>query len=107
MTDPKKSTPLNEFTKAIADPTREKIMLFCCCRWRSVGEVADHIGVTQPTVSHHFAFLRRAGLVEVRPEGKQTFYRLNQVHMAACCDELKQIFAQKRRKASSSPIDLK
>jgi len=101
MTDPKKSTPLKEFTKAIADPTREKIMLFCCCRWRSVNEVADHIGVTQPTVSHHFAFLRRTGLVEVRPEGKQTFYRLNQSHMAACCDELKQVFTREGRKATS------
>jgi ArsR family transcriptional regulator len=106
MTNPKKSTPLNEFTKAIADPTREKIMLFCCCRWRSVNEVADYMGVTQPTVSHHLAILRDAGLVEIRPEGKQTFYRLNQAHMTACCDELKQIFAQKKRKAASSPVDL-
>jgi ArsR family transcriptional regulator len=105
MTESKKLTTLTEFTKAIADPTREKIMVFCCCRWRSVGEVADHMGVTQPTVSHHLAILREAGLVEVRPEGKHTFYRLNQTHMAACCDELKQIFAQKRRKATSSTVD--
>ena len=66
------------FAKALADETRQKIMKICCCRWLSVNEIVEHPNVTQPTVSHHLAILREAGLVNVREEGKQTFYQLNQ-----------------------------
>lgn len=68
-------------------------MAFCCCRWVSVGEIVERIGVSQPTVSHHLAILRGAGLVNVRPEGKQTFYSLNQDRVAYCCGQLMQVFA--------------
>jgi len=84
-----------EFAKAIADSTRQKIMRFCCCEWRSVNEVADHMGVTQPTVSHHLAILRDAGLVEIHHRGKQTFYRLDQGKIETCCGELTRSFAPK------------
>jgi ArsR family transcriptional regulator, arsenate/arsenite/antimonite-responsive transcriptional repressor len=88
-----KSDPVN-FAKAIADETRQKIMGLLCCRWLSVAEVVEELGgVTQPTVSHHLAILRDAGLVNIRPEGKQTFYSLNQEQLASCCGRLIQIFA--------------
>jgi DNA-binding transcriptional ArsR family regulator len=61
----------------------------------------DHLAVTQPTVAHHLAILRDADLVDVRHEGKQTFYRLNQARITACCDVLKQIFAPKKGKGAS------
>jgi ArsR family transcriptional regulator len=82
-----------EFAKAIADDTRQHIMKICCCEWCSVGDLAARLGVTQPTVSHHLAILREAGLVEVRPEGKQTFYTLNQKRIAYCCGQLMLTFA--------------
>jgi DNA-binding transcriptional ArsR family regulator len=77
-----------EFAKALSDRTRQEIMKLCCCEWRSVGELADELDVTQPTVSHHLAFLRDANLVHIRPEGRQTFYALNQDAVASCCDVL-------------------
>jgi DNA-binding transcriptional ArsR family regulator len=88
----KASTPV-AFAKAIADSTRQRIMKYCCCEWRSVTEIVDHTRVTQPTVSHHLAILRDAGLVDVRNEGKQTFYRLDQKRIADCCGLLSQTFA--------------
>jgi ArsR family transcriptional regulator len=92
MTESKRLCESVAFAKAIADSTRQKIMRYCCCEWRSVGEVADHMSVTQPTVSHHLAVLREAGLVEIRSEGKQTFYRLNRERMSDCCGELSRNF---------------
>lgn len=88
-------TQLNpvEFAKVIADDTRQAIMRFCCCGWRSVSEIVAETGVSQPTVSHHLAVLREAGLVDVRPEGRQTFYTLNQQQVAVCCSRLMQTFA--------------
>jgi len=82
-----------EFAKALADDTRQKIMAFCCCQERSVNEIVEHVTVAQPTVSHHLAVLRDAGLVKVRHEGKQTFYILNQDRMVSCCGQLMKYFA--------------
>lgn len=89
------SQPVNSvtFAKAMADETRQKIMQHLCCRWLCVGDVVAQMGVTQPTVSHHLAILRQAGLVHTRREGKQVYYTLNQSAVATCCGNLMQTFA--------------
>ncbi len=87
------------FAKAIADGTRQKIMSECCCSWLSVSEIVEKLDVTQPTVSHHLAILREAGLVSVREEGKQTYYTLNQERVAVCCGQLVLKFAPETKAA--------
>src|SRR5512135_2119424 len=82
-----------EFAKALADDTRQKIMAFCCCEERNVSEIVEHVAVTQPTVSHHLAILRDAGLVNVRDDGKQTFYALKQERVTLCCGRLMTTFS--------------
>lgn len=82
-----------EFARALADKTRREIMSLCCCEWRSVGELAERLQVTQPTVSHHLAFLREANLVLIRPQGRRTFYTLNQHEVASCCGRLLRTYA--------------
>jgi len=89
------------FAKALADDTRQKIMRVCCCEWLSVNEIVEKMKVTQPTVSHHLAVLRGAGLVKVREEGKQTFYTLNQNRVVACCGQLMLKFAPEQEVTSS------
>jgi ArsR family transcriptional regulator, arsenate/arsenite/antimonite-responsive transcriptional repressor len=81
------------FAKAIADETRQKIMVLLCCRWYCVGDIVAKMGVTQPTVSHHLGILRDAGLVETRRDGKLVFYTLNQDTIASCCGALMANFA--------------
>ncbi len=90
-----------EFAKALADETRQKIMNLCCCEWRSVTEIVEQLNVTQPTVSHHLAILRDNGLVNVRHEGKQTFYSLNQERIVACCGQLMVKFAPDEKAAET------
>ena len=85
------------FAKAIADETRQKIMSECCCCWISVGDLTNKLGVSQPTVSHHLAILRDAGLVNLREEGKQTFYTLNQENIVVCCGQLMIKFAPEEK----------
>lgn len=87
-----KSNPVL-FAKALADETRQKIMNLCCCASLSVNEIVEKLDVSQPTVSHHLAILREAGLVDARDEGKQTFYSLNQARVAVCCGQLMIKFA--------------
>ena len=81
------------FAKALADPTRQEIMELICCQELNVGDIVNAVGVSQPTVSHHLAVLRQAGLVNVRSEGKQTFYSLNQGKVVLCCGNLIEVFA--------------
>lgn len=85
------------FAKAIADETRQKIMRLLCCNWLCVSDLVDRLGdVTQPTVSHHLAVLRDAGLVHTRREGKQVFYTLDQEVIAVCCGAIMVNFAPER-----------
>ncbi len=93
------------FAKAMADETRQKIMKICCCQWMSVNDIVEHLNVTQPTVSHHLAILREAGLVNVREEGKQTFYQLNQGRLSTCCSDLKLTFSPERNQSLVTHID--
>jgi ArsR family transcriptional regulator len=82
------------FSKALADETRQQIMIHLCCQWLCVSDVVEKLGnVSQPTVSHHLSILREANLVHTRREGKQIFYSLNQQAIAICCGQLMQSFA--------------
>ena len=85
------------FAKAISDDTRQKIMSECCCCWCSVNEIVEKVQLSQPTISHHLAILRDAGLVNIREEGKQTFYSLNQDQVAYCCGQLMVKFAPEEK----------
>jgi DNA-binding transcriptional ArsR family regulator len=85
------------FAKALADETRQQIMSLCCCKWLSVNEIVDKTNVTQPTVSHHLAVLREAGLVRMDERGKQTFYTLNQDRIVLCCGQLMLKFAPEQK----------
>lgn len=86
-----------DFAKALADPTRQKIMRLCCCQWISVNDIVAKTSVAQPTVSHHLAILREAGLVHVREEGRQTFYMLDQDKVVNCCGRLMLAFAPEQK----------
>lgn len=81
------------FAKAIADETRQKIMAECCCNRLTVSQITPRIGVSQPTVSHHLAILREAGLVIADHEGRETYYSLNQERITVCCGRLMAQFA--------------
>ena len=60
----------------LADPTRRAIFERLCREGdQTVGALTAQAGVSQPAVSKHLAALKRAGLVEDRPQGRQTHYR--------------------------------
>jgi DNA-binding transcriptional ArsR family regulator len=78
----------DDFVKAMADEMRQRILMLLREREMNVGELKDHFPVTQPTISHHLALLRRANLVTARHDGRQTFYRANPICVAECCREI-------------------
>jgi len=82
-----------EFAKAIADETRQKIMMLCCCDEICVNDLVEKLDVSQPTVSHHLKILKAAGLVRSERKGKQIFYSLNQSRLADSCCKISESFA--------------
>lgn len=67
---------MNRVFKALADPTRRKVLQLLRERPMVAGELAGHFEVSKPTMSAHFAVLREAGLVETERNGKTIIYRL-------------------------------
>lgn len=67
--------------KAMAHEARLRILRLLFQGERSVGEIAEALGVEQSQISHHLAILRAARLVEDERQGKRIANRLHpQVH---------------------------
>jgi len=73
---PRAATTSDPFN-AIAEPRRRDILDYLAPRARPVGDIVLALGLAQPSVSKHLRVLRDVGLVEVRREGRQVFYRTN------------------------------
>ena len=63
--------------KALADPTRREILRLLSRGEKTAGELADRFDMTKPSMSHHFAVLKEAELIDSRREGQQIWYSLN------------------------------
>jgi DNA-binding transcriptional ArsR family regulator len=62
---------------AVAEPRRRDILDQLARGERSVGDLADRLGLAQPQVSKHLRVLREVGAVDVREEGRHRLYRLD------------------------------
>jgi DNA-binding transcriptional ArsR family regulator len=62
---------------AVAEPQRRRILDVLAGGERSVTELVDGLGLTQPQVSKHLRVLREVGAVHVRDDGRRRLYRLN------------------------------
>jgi DNA-binding transcriptional ArsR family regulator len=84
-------TPLNavEFCRALSDETRQKILETLQGEGEQcVTDLVARFNLSQPTISHHLNFLRKAGLVISRRDGKQIFYDVDQDNVVECCGML-------------------
>ncbi len=62
--------------KALADPTRRKVLQLLQREPMSAGDLANHFDVTKPTMSAHFAVLVGADLIQAEKHGRTIMYRL-------------------------------
>lgn len=68
---------LNDLFKALADPTRRKILDLLKERDLTAGEIASHFNMSKPSISQHLNILKQSNLVKNRKEGKYVYYTLN------------------------------
>ena len=70
------ATALAAVLSVLADPTRLAILSHLRGGEHRVGELAEHLGLAQSTVSQHLAILRDERLVLTRREAQSVFYSL-------------------------------
>jgi ArsR family transcriptional regulator len=63
--------------KALSDATRRDILRLLRDGDLTAGTIADNFSISKPSISHHLATLRNAGLVESERRGQEIVYSLN------------------------------
>ena len=89
---------LADLLHAISNPTRLQILEAlkqrgCCSIGKETGmcacDIESKVKLSQPTISHHMAILREAGLVLAEKQGQWMWYRRNEKALRELLDELK------------------
>lgn len=73
---------MNRLGRAMADPTRSRILLTLLDGCGYPAELSRELGLTRTNVSNHLACLRGCGLVVATPEGRRTRYEIADPHLA-------------------------
>lgn len=90
----------SELLKALANPHRLMIICQLIERERSVGELAQFLGLRQANVSQHLALLRRDGLIEARRDGQTLWYSVSSSPARKLVSTIHAVYCSKER---SSP----
>lgn len=73
---------MNRLGRAMADPTRSRILMALIDGPGYPAELAESLGLTRQNVSNHLTCLRDCGIVTAEPEGRQTRYEISDAHLA-------------------------
>ena len=87
---------MNEVFKAVADPTRRRILQLLQNGEMTAGELAKHFDMAKPSVSHHFNVLKQADLILSRRDGQQIYYGLNTTVVEDLLTMFWDLFARRR-----------
>lgn len=79
---------LNRLGRAMADPTRSRILMILLHRPGYPAALARELGLTRSNVSNHLSCLRGCGLVVAVPEGRQTRYEIADPHLSSALGAL-------------------
>ncbi|MFQ5970860.1 MAG: ArsR/SmtB family transcription factor [Alphaproteobacteria bacterium] len=81
--------------RAIADPTRRRILGLVWRDERTAGDIASRFDISQPAISQHLKVLLDAGLITLRRAGTRRYYRANHEAMAAVRQLLEAFWAER------------
>jgi ArsR family transcriptional regulator len=76
MTKDRTSFSIDLLFRALADRTRLRLLNLIADKEICVCYFVDILGISQPKISRHLAYLRRAGIVAARRQGRWMHYRL-------------------------------
>jgi ArsR family transcriptional regulator len=76
MAREQKNVPLEQLFRALADPTRLRLLNLVSQQEMCVCYFTEVLRSPQPKISRHLAYLRKAGIVSARRDGKWMHYKL-------------------------------
>jgi DNA-binding transcriptional ArsR family regulator len=76
---------------ALADPKRIMLLYTLAEGRRNVGELADELGLPQPTTSRHLKVLRERGLVDTERDGTSVYYTVADPTLIEAIDLLRKV----------------
>lgn len=79
---------MNRLGRAMADPTRSRILLSLLEAPGYPARLAEDLGLTRTNVSNHLACFRDCGIVVAEPEGRRTRYEIVDAHLAQALSAL-------------------
>ncbi len=79
---------MNRLGRAMADPTRSRILMSLLGKPGYPAKLARELDLTRTNVSNHLTCLRGCGIVIAEPEGRQTRYEIADPHLAAALTSL-------------------
>lgn len=82
---------MNRLGRAMADPTRSRILLSLLAGPGYPAHLSRELGLTRTNVSNHLACLRGCGIVVAEPEGRRTRYEIADPHLAAALAALVEV----------------
>ena len=80
--------------KVLADPKRLHILHLLADGERSVGELAETLGVRQANASQHLTVMRERGIVSTRRDGRTIYYRLANPTILQACNIMHQVLLE-------------
>ncbi len=96
---------MQEAYKAIADPTRRRILKYLRGGERTAGELATYADIGRTALSHHLTVLKLADLVRVERRGQFQIYSLNTTVLQDLMTEIMDWFGGLDDQSSQAPID--
>lgn len=94
---------MNTIFKALADPTRRKVLQLLQAGPVGAGELAGAFDVSKPTMSAHFAVLLAAGLIDADKQGRTVTYRLKMSVLEEALLGFAQVFGLEVSRAKDDP----
>jgi DNA-binding transcriptional ArsR family regulator len=79
---------MNRLGRAMADPTRSRILVSLLDGPGYPAKLAEELELTRSNVSNHLTCLRGCGLVVAVPEGRQTRYEIADAHLTLALSAL-------------------
>ena len=79
---------MNRLGRAMADPTRSRILMTLLEGPSYPAVLSRDLGLTRSNVSNHLTCLRDCGIVVAEPEGRKTRYEIADPHLAAALNAL-------------------
>ena len=88
-----------ELCSTLASPVRLRLLSLLRDGEKNVSELVSATGLRQANLSQHLAVLRQRGILTVRKEGVNAYYRIANLKMVKACDLIREVLLEQLAEA--------